>query len=180
MRIGFFDGEMSNLSADYGQLLCGCICEYQTKKPYYTEMRTFTLANYKTKRWDDKDLALQFRDALQEYDIIVSWNGKRFDIPFINTRLEYWKEDSFAPKRHIDLLYTSRFRLKLSNNKLDTVAKYLKAPVAKTFLDPDTWLKAMGGERKAYDYIIDHCQKDVIVLAHCWHRMRHMIELKHT
>jgi len=154
MRIGFFDGEMSNLNADYGQLLCGCICEYQVKKPYWFNMRTFQLDNYKGKRWSDESLALEFRDALKEYDLIVSWNGKRFDIPFINTRLEKWERDTFQPKRHLDLLYTSRFKLKLSNNKLDTVSKYVKAPVHKSFLDPDTWLKAMGGDRKLLFSII--------------------------
>jgi len=180
MRIGFFDGEMTNLNADYGQLLCWCICEYDTKKPYYTNMRTFKLHDYKNARWDDSGLAKDIKEAMSEYDLVVSWNGRRFDIPFLNTRLEDAQLDTYKVNRHLDLLYTSRFKLKLSNNKLDTVSKYLKAPANKTFLDPVTWRRAMGGDKKSYEYIIKHCQIDVAILAHVYHRLRPMIDLKHT
>lgn len=179
MRVGFTDGEMSGLKADFGQLLCACICEYKPKAPYFTNLQTFQLRDYKGKRWDDKSLAVAWRDAMEAYDIIVTWNGIKFDVPFLNTRLERWGEHEVRVARHKDLMYTARYKLRLSNNRLDTVARFLKCPVEKTSMQPEQWTMAMGGYKPAYDYIVAHCKLDVAVLAWCWEMTKkHVTEIK--
>ena len=175
MKIAFTDGEMSNLAADYGQLLCACICEYAPKKPFYTNLRTFSLHDYKGKRWDDKQLAIEWKNALEEYDIVVTWNGVKFDIPFLNTRLQRWDEQEVRVARHKDLMYTARYKLKLSNAKLDTVARFFRSPDQKSFLDPERWTMAMGGHKESYDYIIKHCKLDVAVLAWVGEKSKHLV-----
>lgn len=175
MKIAFMDGEMSNLSADFGQLLCACICEYKPGKPFWTKMRTFQLGNYKDKRWDDKSLAREWRDALEEYDIVASWNGIKFDVPFLNTRLERHGLREVRIAHHKDLMYTARFRLRLSSNSLDNVARFTGVEASKNRMDPEQWTKAMGGHRPSYDYILGHCQRDVKVLAQVWEKTKHLI-----
>lgn len=172
MNVAFIDGEMSNLSADYGQMLCWCVCLYDTQKEGPGKVKTFTIGNYKHRRWDDKALVEAIRDDIQQYDLIVSWNGIKFDVPFLNTRLKYWGLKEVKVKRHKDLLYTSRYKLRLSNNKLDTVAKYLGCKVHKTSVDPARWTMALGGHHKSYQYIIDHCQRDVKVLAEVYTHLK--------
>ena len=73
MKIAFTDGEMSNLAADYGQLLCACICEYAPKKPFYTNLRTFSLHDYKGKRWDDKQLANHYAQMQKGMSEKFNW-----------------------------------------------------------------------------------------------------------
>jgi len=170
MRIAFTDGEMSNLSADYGQLLCACVLEYGTNK-----LHTFRLRNYAKKRWDDRSLAKEWRDALEDYDILVTWNGVKFDIPFLNTRLRRWDERELRAPKHKDLMYTARYKLRLSNSRLDTVARFLNCTVTKSFLDPENWTMAIGGYAPAYRYIIDHCQRDVRVLGEVWNKTKHLV-----
>lgn len=172
MKVAFVDGEMSNLSADYGQLLCWCNCLYDTEKEGPGKVFTYKLHDYSKHRWDDKKLAMQIRDAIESFDLIVSWNGIKFDIPFLNTRLKYWGMKEVKVKRHKDLLYTSRFKLRLSNNKLDTVARYLGCKVEKTSVDPARWTMALGGHKESYNYIIDHCQRDVKVLAEVYAQLK--------
>jgi len=175
MRVVFIDGEMSNLSADYGQLLCWCHCEYDPIKDRPGKLTTFTLHDYRGKRWDDLSLAKEITTALQQYDLIVSWNGIKFDLPFLNTRLQYWKQREAKVKRHKDLLYTARYKLRLSNNKLDTVARYLGCSVEKTSVDPARWTMALGGHYPSYQYIVDHCQRDVRVLGEVYSKLKDLM-----
>lgn len=175
MRIAFTDGEMSNLSADFGQLLCACIVEYDPHHITGANLQTFTLADYDGKRWNDKGLAKAWRDALQEYDIMVTWNGIKFDVPFLNTRLRRWGLKELRSPRHKDLLYTARYKMRLSSNRLDNVAQFLGCQVSKTPMQPEQWTMAMGGHKPSYQYIVTHCRNDVRVLAECWERMKHLV-----
>lgn len=188
MRIAFTDGEMSNLDANFGQLLCACVVEYRPltdaqlkagQKPW-TNLRTFTLADYKDKRWDDRGLAIEWRDALEQYDIIVTWNGVKFDVPFLNTRLRVrWNERELRAPKHKDLMYTARFKLRMNNATLDNIAAslgvYKKYGTEKTRMQPEQWTMAMGGHLPSYKYIIHHCQEDVKVLAGVWQELKHLV-----
>ena len=78
MRIGFFDIEASNLSANYGMLLTACI------KPLGENHITKIVKQTSTK--EDKLAVKQTIKALNEYDMIVTWYGVRYDVPFIKTR----------------------------------------------------------------------------------------------
>jgi uncharacterized protein YprB with RNaseH-like and TPR domain len=171
----FTDGEMSNLSADFGQLLCACVVEYAADRPTGVNLRTFALGDYDKRRWDDRSLAVAWRDALEEYDVIVTWNGIRFDLPFLNTRLRRWGLRELRSPKHRDLMFTARYKLRLSNAKMDTVAQFLKCKVHKTPMQPEQWTMAMGGHHPSYRYIIRHCQNDVKVLAEAWAKMKHLV-----
>lgn len=168
---------------DFGQLLCWGIADFQPltarevkagRKPW-RNVRVFRLSNYDERRWDDRDLAVRVRDTLAEYDLIVTWNGVRFDIPALNTRLHRWGEQEFIPKRHKDLMYTARYKLRLANATQDNVATFYRIPqkfgVSKTPMRPEQWTMALGGHRPSFEYIVRHCANDVKVLAALWHEM---------
>lgn len=180
MRIALTDGEMTNLDADgWGQLLCACVAEYQTPgksgRAPWCNVRTFTLGDYKGKRWDDKSLALEWSNALTEYDIVVSWNGVKFDEPFLRTRLKEYGLVAAPWKRHKDLMYTARFKLKMSSASLKNVEEFLdihrKYNVAKTPLVKKCWRMAICGHEESYKRVVQHCQNDVKVLAAVWREL---------
>lgn len=178
MKISFFDYEMSNLSPKFGQLLCGCMLGYDPRNPRGYNLQTFTLTDYKVRRWDDRELAKKLRDALEGCDIIVSWNGKHFDIPFLNGRLAEYQLREVNSPRHEDLMFTARRHLRCmgaKDSKLDTIAKKLRLPVQKTPMEPRDWVRAIGGHRPSYDRILQHCQHDVKVLAFVWERLKHLV-----
>ncbi|HJJ28550.1 MAG TPA: ribonuclease H-like domain-containing protein [Methanocorpusculum sp.] len=58
---------------------------------------------------------------------VISYNGKVFDIPYLNDRLAYYGERCIRPKLHIDLLFTTRklFGASLPDCRLGTVEEYL-------------------------------------------------------
>jgi hypothetical protein len=69
----------------------------------------------------------KFADLLPQVDLMISFNGKAFDWPFIRDRMVYHRlrvESSFA---HLDLLYPSRrrWRAQLPNCQLKTLERHL-------------------------------------------------------
>ena len=69
----------------------------------------------------------QFADLLPRVDLLISFNGKAFDWPFIRDRMVYHRlrtESSFA---HLDLLHPSRrrWRAQLPNCRLQTLERHL-------------------------------------------------------
>lgn len=190
MRIGFWDLETSNLKADFGQLLCGVVGEYSTEWPDDPILHTLELPNFDWERWNDHELAVMIRDKLETYDLIISYNGRRFDEPFLNTRLAEVGERPVQITRHKDLLYVMRSRFRLHSNRLEVVERqfapayeYDKRPkrqipkhalkaTGKTRLEPVTWRKALCGDDEAYQYIVEHCQRDVVGLCRVWNKVR--------
>lgn len=182
MLIACFDLETSNLSADYGIVLCGVI------KPIFSDQLTILRwdeqVTFRQRPWEDRQLVVALRDTLETYDIIVSYNGKLFDVPFLNARLLYYNERTLKLMKHIDLYQIARWKFKLSRNSLENFAEFLKVEHRKTKIDGNLWVKALVGAsahgkqsagREAMDDIVDHCVKDVLVLEECYMRIKDVI-----
>lgn len=174
MRIGIFDLETSNLNANFGVVLCGVVKEYGRGKKVAIH-RMDTLPSYKNDRADDKAVVQSLYDELVDFDIWVSYNGRRFDIPFLNTRLMSHGLKTLEKKKHIDMLYQARYKLKLHNARLASVQEFLGLPVSKTAIDGRNWTRAMAGYPDGWDYIVDHCIKDVKVLESVYDKMKHFV-----
>lgn len=154
-----FDLETSNLDANFGEILCGCI------KPLYGKITTFAIPTFEAgDPWtliSDNEVAVQLRDELRKYDYIVTWFGTRFDMPYLTTRLIDSREEKIGPIRHLDLYYTSRWKLKLHSNRLAAVGDFLFGKTKKDNYAGNTWMQALRGHKPAIDYVVKHCEKDV-------------------
>ena len=66
-------------------------------------------------------------DFLQQFDVLVTFNGVRFDIPFLAERMIYEKLEFEAPAVHVDLLPIARSVVnnKTPNHKLQTLERYI-------------------------------------------------------
>lgn len=181
MKIGFIDFETTGLDAQANQLLCGCMGEYKATGNPWSNIKTFRLEGYDTPlgRCNDKALAKELYRELQSYDIKVTWNGKQFDEKFLATRLKAYGIDSQEWKRHKDLLYTAKWKQRLTSNRLENVAEFLKIyqkyGVKKTHLEWAKWRAAFAGHKPYYDYVIRHCQEDIKVLACVWEELKNFV-----
>lgn len=176
MEVGIFDLEMSNLNADYGIVLCGVV------KPYKGESKIFRIDKYplyKKDRADDKALITALRDELERYDVVVGYNSKRFDVPFLNARLLSHGLKKLPPPKHIDVYWQARFKLKLSSSRLEAVQEFLGLEVKKTRIDGRHWVRAVAGYRADLDYIVKHCVLDVDVLEEVYCAMLPFIDVVH-
>jgi uncharacterized protein YprB with RNaseH-like and TPR domain len=158
-----FDLETTNLSADFGVILCACI------KPAHGRMIVLRgdelCPTWKRGRSNDKQLVEAIANCLKTYDILVAHNGLRFDIPFLRTRLARWGLPPFPAKKLLDPVQVARRNLRMSGNSLDRIGDLLIAS-KKTPVTGETWLAAaLDGSKRAMDYIVDHCRKDVLMLC---------------
>ena len=113
---------------------------------------------------DDKQIVKDIRDALAEYDVWVTWNGKLFDVPVLNGRLIFHGLEPLPPTMHIDLMYKATGgSVRIGRRSLQSVSEYFGVPNRKTPLSVRTWDKAMAGDASSYDLIGEHCDADVLV-----------------
>lgn len=171
MRTCVFDLETSGLSADFGILLCGVVKEIGKKAKVF---RLDDYTDWNKKRFDDSKLAQAIKKELESYDIAVSWNGYRFDTPFLNSRLKWHNKELIVrgKPRHIDLMYQAKYKLRLHDSRLDTVARFLGCDNEKTRLDGLNWVRAMTGDRKSFNVIVKHCVLDCKVLEEVFNKLK--------
>lgn len=164
----FFDLETTNLNANYGRLLCGCV------KPYGQDAKVFRCdmsPSYKKEPWNDRVVAMKIRDALEGSYQIYAYNSVMFDVKFLNTRLMKHGERVLQTPMHKDLLFTAKRAFALSDNRLATIEEFLNLAHQKTRLDPEIWVRATAGDTKSLDYIVDHCEKDCQVLEDLFEKL---------
>ena len=171
-RIGFLDIEASNLDADYGIMLSYCIKDGASKKIHEGAIRFEDVQKAKA-GCEDKKLCQKLIKDILKYDILVTWYGRKFDVPFIRTRSIICGVDfpSFGSLIHIDAYYFARFRLKLSSNRLENVCRQLLGKTLKTHIQAKYWRGGVRGDKKSLKYILDHNRKDVIDLEKVYYKL---------
>lgn len=172
MNILSWDLETSNLNADYGIILCAGFKTVGKGQGTVISVQDYEGDILKRERALLKDLSAELLAA----DCWLTWFGTYFDIPFLNSRLLYHKLPVLpANFTHIDGWKVSRNRLKLRNNRLNTVQEFLGTETAKDAVLGPVWIKALAGCHKSLKYIINHCKKDIKALDEVYQRLRPLI-----
>ena len=173
MKIVAWDLETTNLSGLMGRILCGSfyrIVDGKVTKPY--TMRLDDKRYTGRSRIDDNKLAVAIRDELEQYNMVIGWNSKLFDAPFLNARLAKAGERPFHPQFHLDLMYyAGGCSMRIGSKKLVNVQKFFNLSDAKTEISWDHWNLAAGGDKSALDEVVHHCEMDVKVLSEAYWKM---------
>lgn len=177
-RLAFWDLETTDLGASMGRLLCCSIADN------WGNVTTRRASDFeRTSVIDDSGLAEWIRDELERYDIIVSWNGFNFDHGFLQARLLRWGKRPLARKLAIDPMWKarpSRYGSRIGGSSLKNVSSFFRLDVSKSELDKETWQLAGAGDEEAIAYIVDHCERDVLVLRKAFHHLKPLIQTIHT
>lgn len=180
LRVGYFDIEATNLSANYGHVLCWYIKPHGSNK---FDKGVVTRKELVEDYTFDKRIIKELLEAFQNYDILYTHYGgdRRYDLPYIRTRALLWGYEDLLPKRGEkfirDTWVIARNKLKLSNNRLDTVAEALNLSgdgAEKTRITPHHWLRASVGEKKALQYVEEHNRIDVILLEQIMNKLKYI------
>lgn len=170
-RVGHLDIESNQLNATFGSMISWCIkqdngkilCDYLKKEDYAVP----------NKLQIDKRITQTLVDALSQFDVITTYYGEGFDLPFIRSRAMYHNIPfpGYGSIISIDLWKIVRVKLRLHSNRLDVVSEFLGVN-SKTKLDPATWVKAVFGDTKAVAEIVEHNKQDVITLEKVYNKMK--------
>lgn len=114
----------------------------------------------------------QARRLMTEAQLVVSYNGLTFDVPYLQNRLRYHRLGRFEPAAHLDLLPVARRKLgrSLGNCKLQTLERHLCGRERRNDIPgaqiPQAYHDFVAdGEAGRLHQIIEHNSFDVITLA---------------
>lgn len=170
-KVVLFDIESTSLNADFGY----CLAFGWKELGRGTKIVRITADSQKVHRApDDRMVVRAALGVLSSADLIVSWYGKRFDVPFLQARLLYYGMGIIPPVPHVDCWEVCRSKLKLSSNRLANASDFLGL-AQKTVLSGQTWVKAAFGDKPSLKYIVDHCKRDVDVLEQAYLRLRPLV-----
>ena len=154
LNVLFFDIESSDLAADIGHIFC---IGYAFNDGPVKVIRG--------KSWkDDRDLLIAFEKIWEKADVVVAHYGKGFDECFLQTRRLIHGLKPLSTASFVDTWWIAKKKLKFKSNRLDRLAEMLNCPFKKTVLSIKLWAAARFGDKKALDYIINHCDVDVEIL----------------
>lgn len=137
------------------------------KKMHYYDLRN-------SKVTDDRKLLKPLLKLLNEADIVVTQNGKRFDIRKINARLIINNMPCPSPFRQIDTLTLAKKHFGFTSNKLEYMTaklckKYRKSSHRK-FPGMLLWTECLAGNVEAWKEMEDYNNADVLSLQELYNR----------
>jgi uncharacterized protein YprB with RNaseH-like and TPR domain len=172
-KILFWDIETTHLKADFGTCLCIGYKWAGAAKPKVISITDYE--SWDTDRTDDSGVIADFADVYRQAEIVVTYFGKRFDLPYINAKMAEYGQEFLPNTPHLDLFFTVKSNLALSRKSLQNVGYHLGLSAEKTPVEGRIWKKAATGDPKSVKYIVDHCKADVLLLEEAYYRLRPLI-----
>lgn len=169
VKIGHLDIETSNLEGNAGFMLSWAIKVTGEDKPRGDCIKGSEIRDAKS---FDKRICTSLVENLRELDVITTYWGTGFDVPFMRTRCMGWDLPfpGYGTLVHWDLFYKVRSKLKLHRNSLASACAFFGIQ-GKTNLDMEIWFKARVGHDKSLGYVYEHNLGDVEILEKLWAKL---------
>lgn len=165
-KIIFFDIESSGgFNADYGSTLVVSF------KPYGQKPFSFHVSQV----GNDQRVVREARDALEQYKCWVSYYGKGFDVPYLNTRLMKWGQRPIEPRHHLDLYFTLKPKFKMAKKGLGAVAEFLGVQTPKINVPASTWSE-MPFKMSHMPFMVKRCEGDCITLQEVYDKTKKLVK----
>lgn len=110
-------------------------------------------------------------DLLNEADAVVHYNGKKFDIPWLNSEFALEGFTPPSPYKQMDLLETVRSSFKFPSYKLAYVAPVLGLG-KKIDTSYSLWDGCMKGDKSSWEDMLKYNVQDVILLEKLYNKLR--------
>lgn len=160
-----FDLEMTGLGGNYNSVLCGSLKPYK-QKPY-----TFLIK----RPGADKEVCKQISEELNQYKVHVSFNGKGFDVKFLNTRLIYWELPVLERRHHLDVLLVARQKVRMRGKSQAALLSWLETTEEKMSVPPGYWNAVLANPKKYLPIMRKRCESDTIGLEALYERFKHLV-----
>jgi DNA polymerase elongation subunit (family B) len=109
---------------------------------------------------------------LDEADIVMHYNGDRFDLPRLNTEFVLSGLTPPAPYKSIDLLKVVRRNFNFPSNKLAYIAQQLGLSGKIKHEGHELWIKCLAGDPKAWAQMRRYNVQDVKLLEELYEILR--------
>jgi len=160
-------------NADIQGILCFGYKVIGNKKPRCINRWQFD--DWDNDHLDDKQITKAAYDVLHDADEIVTQNGKKFDLPLLNTRLSYHGYGPLPRIKHVDTKEIAKKHLSLFSNSLSEIAKHYKLKEKMQIQNKwDLWYRIARGinTKKDLKLMSDYCKQDVEVTHLVYDKMK--------
>lgn len=163
--IAFLDIEAAGLRGDYNSVLVVSV------RPFGRRPITFSAERPGL----DQKVVRSAKTELEKYDAWVTYYGKGFDVPMLNTRLLRWGLDPIEKRPHIDMYYTLKANLLTARRSQGHLLSWLGTPEQKMTVSAETWNEIMAFPKREMPKMIARCESDVAGLEALYRRCKHLI-----
>lgn len=116
------------------------------------------------RRKGNADFLTKMHELLGEADVILTYNGKRFDLPLLNREFIKAGMPPPAPYKHMDLLETVKKQFRFPSNKLDYVCRELKVGRKVAHEGWNLWKKCREEDVEAWALMKKYNIQDIVIL----------------
>lgn len=110
-------------------------------------------------------------ELLDEADIVVTYNGKKFDVPTLNKEFLESAIGPPSPYKQVDLYTVARSQFRFASNKMDHLAKQLGIKTKVRHSGFGLWVRCMEGDKKAWEKMKRYNKRDVLILDKLYDRL---------
>lgn len=110
-------------------------------------------------------------EALDEADMLITYNGKKFDVPRMNTLFVEIGCAPPSPYAHVDLYQVVRKNFGFPSNKLGYVTKRLLGYGKTDHQGHDLWVACMMGDVSAWHLMEEYNRQDVKITEDLYNRI---------
>lgn len=169
----FVDCESQGREADYGRLYVISV------KSFNKDPESFVIGE----NMQDKGMVIAARDRIDKASCIVTFYGKGFDVPMINTRLLRYGKMPLKPKLHLDCYFMLKPKLKTGSKSqahllefLDDTMRGLGISVRKKMtVNPSVWSDLPADYHKNIRILKERCESDCAGLESLYKATRHFV-----
>lgn len=165
-KLASWDIETTQLNADLGSVLCASVKPYG-KKPYTFKVKAVG---------NDIKVVRDLKDALEEYECWLTYYGKGFDVPFVNTRLLKWGYPPIESRHHVDLFFSLKANTKMSSKGLGRFASMLGTTDQKMGVSQNVWSEMGFRLDENMPIMVKRCESDTTVLENLYDKTKHIIK----
>jgi len=151
-----------------------CILSYSAKWLDGNAITSDILTPKEALKRDDKRILKTVWKLLEEANVIITHNGKRFDVRMLNAR--FWKNKFHKPSSYkvIDTLAAAKAVFGLTYNSMDYIAKYIGMQ-EKMDTNFALWVGCDNGDVDSLNYMLEYNDQDVRTQEEIYMEMREWI-----
>jgi len=123
------------------------------------------------KNRDDKAVTKGLHDILNQADVVIGHNVKKFDLKAFRSRALYYKLPPLRPFQVIDTLSVARSVFGFTYNSLDWLGEKLGIG-NKIDTKLELWKECLRGNKKALDDMLAYNIQDVLLLEDIYYELR--------
>jgi len=140
---------------------------------WYGSRKVMFSSTFKTSH---ENMIKEIHELIDQADAIVTYNGKRFDMPTLNKEFLKYNMNPPSPYKDIDLIQTVRNSFNFPSNKLDYVSQQLNIGKKVSHSGHELWIKCLNNNAQAWATMAKYNKQDVVLTEEVYDKIKGWIK----